>query len=456
MFGVGLPRPRFSWGLSAAERDVSSAAYQIIVSDPDSDKAATAWDSGKVASEDSNLVECGVALKSNTRYEWKVRWWASVSGSPSPFSAVALLHTGLFSAADWHGSFPIGLLPVNTTSADPGVCTQAGACSMINNKEIKHMDGYFEGEYSQLHSVKSIPACLAACETDSDCKQVTWDPSHTSPTGFAKCAKFESIGDKFLATVGVATGWIKLSGKFIAGENGHEPGVPCPIMGYPACCTWFETFVDSTKHFVTNCDSHPKACGPAQLGCWPDFNSQLPIKQVNASYLTGLTLGANYSCSMLNFHLPLTPPPPPAPPPPVKHAAEQLRKTFTVSGSVVRATAFVSGVGFVDAFINGQAVAPHDRLNPGRTVFDMRQYYIAYDVTTLIESNSKNAVAIWLGSGWQSMQHDDLGPTPGPHIPAARLMLSITTSDGLTQTVPTDLSWKGSRDGPIRDNDMCE
>ena len=457
LFGVDSPRPRFSWSLSAAERDVSSAAYQIIVSNRDDhDSASTAWDSGKVASAASHLVECGVALKPDTRYEWKVRWWATTSGSPSPFSAIALLHTGLFSTADWHGAVPIGSLSVNTTSADPKVCAKAGACRMISTKEIKNTDGYFEGEYSELHSAKTVPACLVACETDPACKQATWDPHHTSPTGFAKCATFKSIGPNFIATVGVATGWVKLSGSFFAGENGHAPGVLCPVKGYPASCTWFETFADSSKHFVTDCDSYPKACGPAQLGCWPDFDSQLPIKQVNASYLTGLTLGANYSCSMLNFHLPLTPPPPPAPPPPVKHAAAQLRKTFTVSGSVVRATAFVSGVGFVDAFINGQAVAPHDRLNPGRTVFDMRQSYIAYDVTTLIESNSKNAVAIWLGSGWQSMRHDDLGPTPGPHTPAARLLLSITTSDGKTQTVPTDLSWKGSRDGPIRDNDICE
>ena len=60
---------------------------------------------------------------------------------------------------------------------------------------------------------------------------------------------------------------------------------------------------------------------------------------------------------MSNFHLAVGPAPPPAPPPPVSGdngPAEQLRKVFTVSGSVVRATAYVSGVGWLDAFINGQ------------------------------------------------------------------------------------------------------
>jgi hypothetical protein len=303
VFGLGVPRPRFSWSLSAAERDVSSAAYQIIVSNSDRDKQATpVWDSGKVASGASHLVECAVALKPDTRYEWKVRWWASISGSPSPFSAVALLHTGLFSTADWHGAVPIGSLPAVSADPHPGVCARAGACHMISTKDIKGTDGYFEGEYSQLHSAKTIAACLAACDADPACTQATWDPSHTSPTGFAKCATFKSIGPNFKATVGVAVGWVKLSGGFLAGENGR---VVCPVKGYPACCTWFETFADSTKHFISNCDTYPRACGPAQLSCWPDFDSQLPIKQVNASYLTGLTLGANYSCSMLNFHMSL-------------------------------------------------------------------------------------------------------------------------------------------------------
>lgn len=63
---------------------------------------------------------------------------------------------------------------------------------------------------------------------------------------------------------------------------------------------------------------------------------------------------------MSNFHLPPGPPPPGPPgppPPPVMNPAEQLRKSFTVSGTVARATAYVSGVGWVNAFINGEEVA---------------------------------------------------------------------------------------------------
>jgi len=233
-----------------------------------------------------------------------------------------------------------------------------------------------------------------------------------------------------------------------------ENNTACPITGFPPDCTWFESFADGAKHFVSNCDASPKACGAAQRGCWPAFNSQLPITPVNASYMTALTTGANFTCAMSNFH-------PGEQPAPEAHGdngpAQQLRKSFTVVGSVVHATAYVSGIGWLDAYLNGHEVAPHDRLNPGRTLFDMRQSYTAYDVTTLVKSNAENAVGLWLGTGWMSMRHDDVEPGAGlvpHHKPAARLLLSIVTSDGKTHAITTDLSWKGSWDGPVRQNDI--
>jgi hypothetical protein len=462
VFGVDSPQPRFSWTLSSAERGVSASAYQIVVSVD----TQTAWDSGKVVSNASNQVECGGVLKPDTRYEWKVRWWDSSSGSgsssggggdgPSSYSALALLHTGLFARADWHGAIPIAISSApkasNGTATANYSCTRAGACRMVSMQTIKGVNGCFYGTYneSQAHSISSIPACIAVCDADEACKQITWAPGHVD-----KCVMYQSITADFVATGNEVQGWVKLSGSFIAADAGAE----CPVQGYPASCTWFESFADSEKHFVSNCDTSPQACGVAQRSCWPAFNSQLPIAPVNASYMTGLPTGANFSCAMSNFHLAVGPAPP-APPPPVSGdngPAEQLRKTFTVSGSVVRATAYVSGVGWVDAFINGHEVAPHDRLNPGRTLFDMRQDSTAHDVTALIKSNAENAVGLWLGTGWMSMRHDDVEPganTVPRHQPAARLLLSIATSDGKIQYVTTDLSWKGSWDGPIRQNDI--
>jgi hypothetical protein len=447
--GIGTTRPRLSWFLEGTKRALTSVAYQVVVSKGTS----VVWDSGRVAGDASNQVECGVALHPDTQYEWKVRWWSSASpqGDPSAYSAAAVLQTGLFTNDDWAGAVPIDSAPEPppppppppppapsphpappTPHTDP--CAVPGACKMVSTTEIKGTAGYFTGQYneSQAHSVSSIPGCIAACEADSACVQITWAPSHPD-----KCVMYQSITGSYS---GGAQGWVKLSGSFV---NPADATKACPVAGYPQGCVWFETFADSTLHFVSNCAQFPATCGPAQTSCWPNFHGALPLNPANASFLREAKRGANFSCEMNNFHVAKKPPPAP----PHANPAELLRKSFSVSGTVTRATAYVSGVGWVDAFVNGREVASAgDRLNPGRTSFNIRQIYVAYDVTAMVQTGH-NAVAILLGKGWQSM--------PG-HTPAARLLLSIETSDGKTSHVITNESWVGSRAGPIRSNDIYQ
>ena len=66
---------------------------------------------------------------------------------------------------------------------------------------------------------------------------------------------------------------------------------------------------------------------------------------------------------------------------------------------------------------SGQRVGPSDVLNPGRSNFDVRQWYLAYDVTAMFagsRAQGKNSVAILMAAGWQSM---------GGHTLCAKLLL---------------------------------
>lgn len=304
---------------------------------------------------------------------------------------------------------------------------------MVSTKVLKGSDGFFAGTFNetQAHSVTDIPGCIAACEADVACVQITWAPSHPD-----KCVLYSAVTGAYN---GGFKGWVKLSGQFLSG-----PGPSCDKMHLPPAdttCSWFVDFKTSEKHFISNCDEEPTTCGAAQKSCWPHYTKGLPLEKVNATYIESFkTASTNYSCDMSNFAIKAAPPPAP----PAIDPAELLRKSFTVSGSVASAIAFVSGVGWMDASINGKEIAPSDRLNPGRTNFDMRQWFMAYNVTELV-TTGENAVGILLGRGWQSM----VG-----HTPVARLMLAITTSDGKTEYVVTDETWKGSRDGPIRSNNI--
>lgn len=102
--GIDVARPRLSWQLRATERGVVQAAYEIQTG-TDSEALAHAralvWDSGRVPSDASVQVEyAGPALRSATRYWWRVRVWDGANRE-SAWSAPAYWETALLSPTDW-------------------------------------------------------------------------------------------------------------------------------------------------------------------------------------------------------------------------------------------------------------------------------------------------------------------------------------------------------------------
>ena len=53
--------------------------YRVVV-EPQSGGDAV-WDSGRVNSSESHLIECGTDLKSASAYRWRAMWWATDCGS---------------------------------------------------------------------------------------------------------------------------------------------------------------------------------------------------------------------------------------------------------------------------------------------------------------------------------------------------------------------------------------
>jgi len=108
--GVDERRPRFSWVLRHERRGERQSAFRVIVSSSE-DRAlrgeGDVWDSGKVVSPENWVEYGGPALKSNTRYFWRVKWWDS-TGAESPWSQVARFHTGFLEQGDWKASWITG------------------------------------------------------------------------------------------------------------------------------------------------------------------------------------------------------------------------------------------------------------------------------------------------------------------------------------------------------------
>ena len=129
-----------------------------------------------------------------------------------------------------------------------------------------------------------------------------------------------------------------------------------------------------------------------------------------------------------------------------------FRKQFAASKKVRSATAYITAHGMYEAQINGQRVGDA-YLTPGWTSYKKRLQYQVYDVTNLLKQGP-NAVGVTLGSGWYrgyigfSKQNNFFGKDI-----ALLFQLDITYSDGTTESVVSDGSWKSST-GPIRSSEI--
>lgn len=124
--------------------------------------------------------------------------------------------------------------------------------------------------------------------------------------------------------------------------------------------------------------------------------------------------------------------------------ARLLRKEFRAERKVTRATAYLSGVGLFELSINGKKIS-NDVLAPALSEYDKRVYYITYDVTPEIKQGA-NAIGVMLGSGRFYSLRPEL---KNYGFPKLLMQLEVNYSDGTSETVVSDESWKLSTDGAI-------
>lgn len=105
LLGSDDRRPRFGWKIRTDARGFLQSAHQIQVATGADFKSGIVWDSGKVMSDQSVHVEYGgPALKSRTRYHWRVRVWDG-QGAASDWSKPAWWETAFLARDEWRASW---------------------------------------------------------------------------------------------------------------------------------------------------------------------------------------------------------------------------------------------------------------------------------------------------------------------------------------------------------------
>lgn len=124
-------------------------------------------------------------------------------------------------------------------------------------------------------------------------------------------------------------------------------------------------------------------------------------------------------------------------------AALLLRKEVKLAKQPVNATAFICGLGYYELYINGEKVGDHV-LDPNFTDYTARINYVTYDILDDVRTG-KNAIGVILGNGWYNLPTPDLFQNEKAcwkSAPKLLLNIFIEFSDGTTQTIASDDTWK--------------
>lgn len=127
-----------------------------------------------------------------------------------------------------------------------------------------------------------------------------------------------------------------------------------------------------------------------------------------------------------------------------------LRREFTVSAGLKRAVIYYTGLGYCEAFVNGEKIS--DRvLFPSYTVYEKTVEYTTQDITEKL-IQGRNAVGIALAGHWplddELRAKDVYSEAFYRGRLAAICQIVLLYEDGRREDICTDLQWKCSR-GPV-------
>jgi len=411
---LGLDRrpPLLGWTLQGDRRNQSQTAYQIAVATTRRRLLADrldVWDSGKVASDESNGIEFqGPALLSGHRYYWRVKAWDE-GGSPTAWSASSWWQMGLLDADEWRGSW-IG------SPSRAGLEVSFEGASWIWAAE--------EGEAGQPYCLlrgrlllpeRPIERAMLGWSASRGIARawvngkgpwrtyVPWEPTQVDVT------RVLHPGEN-LITVRVPTG-PERDGLIARIRATYDDGA---IEDFFTDDTWRARHVDSSGWEESDAGS----------GAWRPVRKLAPYGADGWPTIRVLRSGG------------------PSP---------YLRKEFDIPAPVRRATLYVAALGLSLCRINGRAVGS-DRLSPGWTDYSRRVPSVAHDVTPLLRPGA-NAIGVVLGDGWYA-GHVGMFPRGQYGVaPALVVQLNVDLSDGRRAEIVSDGTWRVA-EGPIQSSDL--
>lgn len=132
-------------------------------------------------------------------------------------------------------------------------------------------------------------------------------------------------------------------------------------------------------------------------------------------------------------------------------SARMLRHEFNSEKEIKSATAFISGLGLFELYLNGNKIG-NQVLAPALSEYDKTSFYMTFDVKEALQTG-QNAIGVILGNGRYFAPRSNIPTKTRDYgFPKVICQIELEFEDGSTKTIVSDTSWKLTTKGPIRKN----
>lgn len=448
--GIDVTAPRFSWQMVSTARSQSQSAYQIMVSSTAEKLAAgnyDIWDSSKTLWDSSiGIVYNGKTLEPTSKYYWNVRVW-NQSGMMVESSETATFETGLLGTGWGSAQYLKG-------SESPTIETLSNYTINFDFKIESDSLGFYFG------ATKADSKCMMWQVNTFDFPGETRLRPHRWGYGGSRVISEPDI--TAVIPVNKQHDWHHMTIEVTDAKN-NTSKIITKINGTKVD---ENTMLDNQRVYLNKIGFRQTEDSEVHESGWFDnivitssdglttyfsdsFSGDVNLKFPDGTITPDGTLYVAPGKKFLQNDYTLESSP----------SAPMFRKEFSLdSGKVVKsARVYATARGIYDLYLNGKQVG-EDYFNPGWTDYRVRFMYQTFDVTDMLKDD--NAIGAVVGNGWLFGNLSIVGKGTytseniGPKGILAKVVIQYT--DGTSQVINTDGTWKYYGNGPVIEDDFFD
>ena len=441
--GIDDSTPVFSWKVQSEEMGWLQSAYQIVVQNG----SAVVWDSGRVESGASiGIAYDGEGLASSTEYVWNVTVWDQKGDSKTSDDAtfeMGLLSSKPFKDADWISYAGTSLYSGTNYTIDFDFIIDRdaqGFCFGMSDTGTFVM--------WQVNTKSSPGRVLLRPHFKSG---GNWIAYPGGPGNVQAIDVTDAIGYNSTEIIGKTIHErIEVNGKTVktyfgadadhltlASTYTHSATIPLTNIGVR-----HNTDASADKE-IARYDNIVIRDADGKVIYENDFSGETDnfVGSSHAVLQDGmLKMGTENSTGEFIAYLSNS------------ASLPAFRKAINVKSGLVSAKLYTAGLGVYEAYVNGARIGrkyadgtvQYCELKPGFTEMADRKFYTTTDVTWML-TEGENVLSAVVSGGWWS---DQAAAKYGKND-AFLAKLILTYSDGTTETVVTDTTWKTARESAV-------